>query len=418
MSDFTVSGWMKITSWPVSWVNIVAKKEDEANGEFCFRLKGSSKGQLYHGNGERPIGMLEWVPSEHVVLNEWVHFAITRKLGECYKLYLDGVVRYIKVLEEGGAPKSVNTPVEIMGMLSNQKVNFGYLSELLLCDRTLSSGEIRVSLLTGMEEELMPASPCKVYPKKKRGVDLVPKSVKLRKHQYAESILSLDYQELLRSMVDGQEASVVVIGANDGKFNDPIYPFIRDNARSVKLLLVEPQKEVLPYLIENYSFHENKVIANMAIGRGKEEIVLYSIKNDYWDRLNVPYAEKNGWALYRAPTGVASTIKNHVIKWLEKHMVYGDPEDAIQETNVYCAELEQVMEKTGFERSVDILQIDAEGYDDEVIYACSIKKMLPKIIFFENKHIVHEKKEKLYCYIKSAGYHLHEVGENSIALRL
>ena len=51
------------------------------------------------------------------------------------------------------------------------------------------------------------------------------------------------------------EIGVVQIGANDGRINDPIFPFLTNHIDRTRALLIEPQSTVLPYLRSNYAKH-------------------------------------------------------------------------------------------------------------------------------------------------------------------
>ena len=55
-------------------------------------------------------------------------------------------------------------------------------------------------------------------------------------------------------------------------------------------------------------------------------------------------------------------------------------------------------------KNLDLLRIDAEGYDDEVIYNSSIDFLKPKFINFEYKNLTKLKFENLIKYLEQNSY--------------
>lgn len=231
-----------------------------------------------------------------------------------------------------------------------------------------------------------------------------------------KGIFSTPYECSLLSLLSCiDELKIVQVGANDGSINDPIYKFVRQFHKRTKILLVEPQEYLVPYLNENYSFHPNSFIYNGAIGP-KGVLKLYSINKSYWKELNVKYAKD--WPEYRAPTGVTSVNRQHVYHWLEKHLNLKNIEidKVIQENVVPSKELLELLEEMNFNQKIDVLQIDAEGYDDQVIYNSNINETTPKIINFEVKNLPPEKFENLKGYLESRGYVLSCHGGEALAI--
>ena len=59
-----------------------------------------------------------------------------------------------------------------------------------------------------------------------------------------------------------RNVNIVQIGANDGSINDPLYAFASNFSDRSHVILVEPQAYLIPYLEENYRFHDNKYITS------------------------------------------------------------------------------------------------------------------------------------------------------------
>ena len=196
--------------------------------------------------------------------------------------------------------------------------------------------------------------------------------------------------------------NIVQIGANDGVINDPIYDFVMQYKEFTKVLLIEPLSEVIPYLTNNYSRHPDKIIFNGAIGE-KDELTLYSIKKDFRSKYLPTYAK--GWPTYRASTGITSSKKSHLVKHLKDYNEkLTNPEEYIETITVPCMRLENLINKVNYGGHVDMLQVDAEGADDLVIYNSSINIYKPKIINYESGHLSLTNNGKLKKYLANNGY--------------
>ena len=55
-------------------------------------------------------------------------------------------------------------------------------------------------------------------------------------------------------------------------------------------------------------------------------------------------------------------------------------------------------------KDIDLLQVDAEGYDDEIIYNSQIDFFKPKYINFEYKNLTKEKLENLIQFLNKNSY--------------
>lgn len=207
---------------------------------------------------------------------------------------------------------------------------------------------------------------------------------------------------------------VVQVGANDGAVNDPIYKLVAQFPERFQLLFIEPQESVIPHLEANYAFHTEHTIFNGAIGP-EGAIRLYTVASEFWGCVDVPYA--NGWPEYRAPTGITSSSREHVHAWLYKFLTdKSRVDDAIREIVVPSAPLMSIMEKSGFQYPIDCLQVDAEGFDDAVIYNCNIEETAPRLINFEAVHIGETKYGELRNFLGNAGYKVWRYGDDALAI--
>jgi FkbM family methyltransferase len=220
------------------------------------------------------------------------------------------------------------------------------------------------------------------------------------------------YQVALRILIGiKNQLNIVIVGANDGKTNDPAYNFNMTRSSATNVLLIEPNKQLLPYLQRNYSLHPSHQIANCAIGK-EGTLILYAVKQEVWDRFQPTYAK--GWPLYRAATGITSAIKSHLEKALMGQNL--DPDNAIDILNIPAKALKTLLEELKWPTLIDVLQIDAEGYDDVVIYNSNLSNTKPKIIYFESHNMSKEKGKLLKQYLSKQRYRTYKVGGDSLAV--
>lgn len=221
---------------------------------------------------------------------------------------------------------------------------------------------------------------------------------------------------LLGAIAARGKLRIVQIGANDGATGDPLHNFIREHAERTEIILVEPQEFLVPILRENYKFHAGTFVFNGAVGK-KGTLELFAVDPAYWPKLNVPYATRKGWPLYRAPSGITSSSKEHVSNWLQKFLPRStDPENVIRQFSVPCLPLLDLLATFDLLPQVDVLQVDVEGADDEVIYQCDIATTAPAIIYFETEHLSMQRQVALSKYLEEKGYRVWRLGGNSLAL--
>jgi FkbM family methyltransferase len=203
---------------------------------------------------------------------------------------------------------------------------------------------------------------------------------------------------------------VIQIGANDGITHDPIHKFIkRDRWKGV---LLEPQPDVFNNELKRiYQFNEGLTPICAAIGKEDGSQKLYKI----------------GFSDMRWATGLASFSLEQIREHYDSGVVamnckkYGlkipsDPAQQIVAVDVEVISPETLIKKYGISR-IDLLQIDAEGYDLEVILIFEIEKTQPQVINFENENLPQEDLERCYQLLKANGYQLQKFGRDTLAMK-
>ena len=147
------------------------------------------------------------------------------------------------------------------------------------------------------------------------------------------------------------------VGAFDGLIDDPIHPLVQEFG--LRGIVVEPQAKVLGSLRASYADHPQVHVANAAV------------------------ADANGmrdfYTTAQGPSRKASFLRPQLLK-------EGLRADQIETVQVRCATIATLLREHGFNRC-DLLQIDAEGYDYQIIRTIDFQTVHPLVIRFEQVHL-------------------------------
>lgn len=414
--SFSFGLWLKLHNWPTEWTSVAGKLLSDTENEFCLRMKGHNTAQIYCSQGGKPVVLHTWNPAINMSTNQWVHLAVVKKQDSYSRLYINGIISAERDISGLGPTDQVDVDLELLGNRKNNRFLDASLQRAWLTDRALTSKEVRGKMFSN-REKLQQESYLATHESADSSCPLEILELSQKENivvSAARRVRSLDYYDLIDSL-EGESLNIVAVGANDGKNNDPLYNYLENTTRKNTVVLIEPQQQLIPYLEVNFQFHPDKHIVNAAVGP-EGTMTLYGVKEEYWGQLNVPYAKERNWPTYRAPTGVTSTSKVHVESWLKKHLPAIDHESAIIEFMVSSFRLESILKIAAMRGEVDVLQIDTEGFDDQVIYASDISVYRPKIIFFELAHLDNIRKKALLSYLSMSGYMISKMSEDAIAL--
>jgi FkbM family methyltransferase len=177
------------------------------------------------------------------------------------------------------------------------------------------------------------------------------------------------------------------VGAFDGFVEDPVRPLVQ--AFGLRGLVVEPQAGVLDRLRASYVDHPQVHVVNAAV------------------------ADTNGmrdfYTTAGGPSRKASFFRPHLLK-------HGVAADQIQTLQVRCATIASLLREQGFARC-DLLQIDAEGYDHEIIRTIDFDAVQPLIVRFEHVHMSDETCGQCVELLASHGFRFITERRDIIALR-
>lgn len=196
----------------------------------------------------------------------------------------------------------------------------------------------------------------------------------------------------------GEDVCVLQIGAMDGITFDPVHEYItRYNWSS---LLIEPMPEQFKKLQENYAPYPKVSLENIAIAEHIGEVTLHTIPTVHVEQGTVPK-----WGV-----GATSLYKDRNALAFEKVA------PLIVEQTVSCTTLEVLLEKHTIE-SIDVLQIDTEGYDYHVLKQLDLNKYTPKVINMEIVNLPKDEQNKCKQLLDQFGYLHTKAGYDLLAIR-
>lgn len=213
-------------------------------------------------------------------------------------------------------------------------------------------------------------------------------------------------------LVDGV-GTIIQVGANDGVSNDPISSYLRGFRGRV--VLIEPQPDAFQTLQANWApVPSNVSLINCAIAERDENIVMYRIAPE-------KHAEYQRY--YKATanaSGITSVDRSHVLTFLNKvvgHVVPANEiENWISKLDVDAISVRTLIDKYSIEH-VDLLQIDAEGYDYQILKQFLALDILPNVINFEFKHLNSSDQENVLSDLNARGYSTWKHSGDMLAFR-
>ena len=200
----------------------------------------------------------------------------------------------------------------------------------------------------------------------------------------------------------------IQVGANDGFQNDPLCKFIkRDHWRGI---CMEPQP--IAFRDMAYLYHKDAVIpVNKALDATPQVRKLYRIglSEDRW---------ASGLSSFLKSQVEAKIADGYVDKKARKAGITppDNPEDYITYDEVACIPFENLLKENQVEK-VDLLHIDAEGYDFELLKLFPFDNFQPKLILFEAHNLSVEDYQACIAYLAEFDYQLERVGGDAVAKR-
>tara|TARA_B100000965_G_scaffold336263_1_gene302479 strand:- start:749 stop:1492 length:744 start_codon:yes stop_codon:yes gene_type:complete len=226
------------------------------------------------------------------------------------------------------------------------------------------------------------------------GYKLVEKNlIKNRRFVNSKSFLNLNFI-LKKVFKDHKINCLIQIGANDGQRFDELNKFIKEY--KTKSVLVEPIIEYFEDLKKNYQNLENVHFENSAITVDNEEKEIFLVN------------KKNLENYDEHVRGISSFNKDHLIK-------HGVKSNHVIKKKINCISISNLLKKYNIS-NLDLLFIDAEGYDGDILIDFLNNSKQEPIIIFEYVHIKNDILQNLINKIISRNYSYFDINENLICL--
>jgi FkbM family methyltransferase len=210
--------------------------------------------------------------------------------------------------------------------------------------------------------------------------------------------ITLDPLDLVLQRYDlrGAKMTIVQVGACDGATNDPIRHLVAKG--TTRAILIEPNPFAFARLQKTYAGLSNVTLVQAAIGEQDGEAYLYRVRNT-----------GNGDAEVDLSLQIASFYREH----LEQH---GRKAHEIERITVPCRSLGSLLAELGLTR-IDLLQVDAEGFDAAVVRMALNLPVRPDCINFEHTHLKGADRQPLFELLKANGYLLNYDAWNILAMQ-
>jgi FkbM family methyltransferase len=209
--------------------------------------------------------------------------------------------------------------------------------------------------------------------------------------------------QILRAFAETYPRAVFIeIGANDGVQYDHLRPFIV--SLPWRGVMVEPVPWVFARLRDNYRGHEGVSFENAAISDVDGRVPFYYVApaSDLGQDHPI-WSDAIGSLSRDEVEKTIAAARDFVGRGCGVHIPH--VEARIQRTEVPSLTFEALCRKHAI-GELDLLVIDAEGYDYEIIKGIDFQRHRPRLLIYESNHFSPEELEDCRAYLEGLGYEL------------
>ena len=177
------------------------------------------------------------------------------------------------------------------------------------------------------------------------------------------------------------------VGASDGVTSDHLRPYVLEH--QWRGIMVEPVPYVFERLRRNYAGIDRVALENVAIADhdGVADFHYFaenpqSTHGKLTDAPHAPHQRETIEAMRLTMAQLGSLSRDHV----ESHSRILDHDTEIVSTEVACCTLRSLLARHDVAR-LDLLVIDAEGYDFEIIRQLDFAAYRPRVLVYEDIHL-------------------------------
>jgi FkbM family methyltransferase len=215
-----------------------------------------------------------------------------------------------------------------------------------------------------------------------------------------------------RRLADGLgDVAFLQVGGFDGVSFDPLRPHIQDPRWHGAI--VEPMPEPFAKLRALYGDEPRIRLVNCALSEEAGQRPMWRFKSEAVadGRLHPGYGGMSSFLLQdllaeggsiQAASGFGAANMDYL-------------RTLIEPVPVRCAPMPMVIAEAGLDR-IDLLQIDAEGYDLAILQAFDFSRYRPWVIQYENQHLGAEGAAQAEALLQRQGYRVQACAENTLAV--
>jgi FkbM family methyltransferase len=198
------------------------------------------------------------------------------------------------------------------------------------------------------------------------------------------------FTEKLNELLQSSTFYFIQVGAHDGVRFDSLYQKLTEY--NVHGIVIEPIKKYYNRLAMNYEDYPFVIPLNMGLHASERKAILHFV--DPMASISLPT-----WS-----AGIGSFIQNHYQKT-------NIPSKYIISEEVECRHFMDLINEYQ-PLSIDLLQIDVEGYDFEILKMVDFKQVKPKLIKYEYVNLTNKDKQASISLLKTNGYKIYfEAGD-------
>jgi FkbM family methyltransferase len=223
-----------------------------------------------------------------------------------------------------------------------------------------------------------------------------------RRREYRQVLRRLAGPKLLLALArDHPRAYFIEVGANDGEKLDHLHRIILSS--EWRGLMVEPVPYVFERLRRNYEGLGRIAFENAAIWNRDGTAPFYHL---------APVTDRRAEGLPEWYDAIGSFSRDFV---LSHQREIPDIEQRLVCTEVPCFTLESLLIRHGVGET-DVLQIDAEGYDIEIVRQLDLDQNRPRVLIYEHYHLDSVEQQVVLRRLRRSGYEVKEEGMDTWAL--
>lgn len=212
-------------------------------------------------------------------------------------------------------------------------------------------------------------------------------------HRYSLAHRS-PFDAALSELLRKEDFFFIQVGAHDGVRFDGLYQ--RITMVNLHGIVIEPLPRYFARLRMNYEDYPGVIALNVALHPTLKRVTIHHVADG-------ALAQLPPWA-----GGIASVLPEH------HHLSYTIAEHMTQ-TTVEAMTFEEILSRYRVSK-VDLLQIDTEGFDDELLKIFPFRRIRPLLIKYEHACLPPDALASSRRLLSEKGYDLYEEGQNTIGV--